>query len=271
MNIINKNTPNFAKWRNGWKPDMIVIHIAEGTAGQVHSTFQHELKSSHYLTTYSGDVWKYVDEENTAWANGFVSNPKDPTVKARTGVNPNLYTISIENEGYAAAGITEEQYKACAELVSAICKRWNIPLDRQHIIRHEEINSLKTCPGKVSVERIIELAQSPQPEPDRTAEIITLQKLILSLYQQIIAFLSSKGRVLGSKANQTMSKTYIGIYTMLLGALAQWLGVPIAEGKIEAFVEVLLLLGGAIFAMYGRNTLGGVTVFGARKPGVLPN
>ena len=62
-----------------------------------------------------------------------------------------------------------------------------------------------------------------------------------------------------------MSKTYLGVYAMLLGALGQWLGVPLAEGDVEATVKVILAVGGGLLAMWGRYNVGGVNALGFRK------
>jgi len=34
-----------------------------------------------------------------------------------------------------------------ARLVTEICNRWSIPIDRDHVIGHREIYARKTCPG----------------------------------------------------------------------------------------------------------------------------
>ena len=62
-----------------------------------------------------------------------------------------------------------------------------------------------------------------------------------------------------------MSQVYIGIYTALLGALTQWLGVPIVEGNLETTIKVLLTVGGALWAMWNRKRMGGVTALGFRS------
>jgi hypothetical protein len=50
-------------------------------------------------------------------------------------------------------------YASSAEMVRSICSRWNIPIDRNHVIGHHEIYSLKTCPGhKVDLNKLIALA-----------------------------------------------------------------------------------------------------------------
>ena len=51
-------------------------------------------------------------------------------------------------------------YATSSDLLADICKRWNIPVDRSHIIGHREIYSLKTCPGaKVDLDKLVGLAR----------------------------------------------------------------------------------------------------------------
>ena len=44
-------------------------------------------------------------------------------------------------------GYTEEQYEALAGLVADICNRHEIPLDRDHVIGHDEFSPKKNDPG----------------------------------------------------------------------------------------------------------------------------
>ena len=46
-------------------------------------------------------------------------------------------------------GYTDAQYEALKTLVSDICERNGIPMDRQHVIGHEEYSSNKTDPGEL--------------------------------------------------------------------------------------------------------------------------
>ena len=70
------------------------------------------------------------------------------------GTNPNRYTISIEHEGYGSNGgdgnLTEQQYQATLRLHRQLINKWNIPIDRNHIIGHFEIDKINrpNCPGK---------------------------------------------------------------------------------------------------------------------------
>lgn len=57
----------------------------------------------------------------------------------------NTHSIGIEHEGFALEGstwFTEEMYRSSARLVRHLAKEYNIPLDRAHIIGHDEVPGL---------------------------------------------------------------------------------------------------------------------------------
>ena len=61
---------------------------------------------------------------------------------------------------------------ASANLIQEICKRWQIPIDREHIIGHYQIFSKKSnCPAssKSIIEELITLASGQQAQ-DATIE-----------------------------------------------------------------------------------------------------
>lgn len=187
--IIQKPVPNFKKGRDSFRPEILVVHLGEGTAQQIYQTFLSEEKSSHYLICKNREVWQFVKEEDTAWGNGTKNKPIAKYVLERPEVNPNLYSISIENEGFTRDTIYESQYIDNADLVLELSDRWLIPLDREHILAHNEINAQKRCPLPISVDRILKLAQEKkafqQKHPEEKIE--ELQKIKLSLLQRILA------------------------------------------------------------------------------------
>ncbi len=157
-----KQSPNYTKGRNGILPDVIVIHIAEGSASSVDNTFLNtssDPKSAHFLICQDGTIKQYVATGDTAFGNGIVDNPISSIVLSRPGINPNQYTISIEHEGLSTSDINNLQYNSTVKLVKFLSQKWNIPLDRTHIIGHREIRSSKTCPGMIKVESIIQQAR----------------------------------------------------------------------------------------------------------------
>lgn len=160
MNVIPDYLPiNFSKGRKGaYQPDCIVIHVTEGNAESVRSWFKDPASSvsSHYLTTKKGLIYQFVKETDTAWANGRVAHPTAELVLARPSANPNWWTISIENEGSGHEELTTPQRKALTWLIRDIQSRnHRITTDRRHIVGHREIYALKTCPGMISVDRIV--------------------------------------------------------------------------------------------------------------------
>jgi N-acetylmuramoyl-L-alanine amidase len=175
MQIINVPSPNFSKGRKGYHPEAIVIHIMEGTLSGTDSWFRNPQSkvSAHYGVGTNGELHQYVQETDTAWHAGRVNAPVWSFIKP-TGngqfINPNYYTIGIEHEGNENTNWTEDMYNTTSSLISEISKRWNIPLDRRHIIGHHEIYSLKTCPGfNVDLERLVQMSKQKSgyiPESD---------------------------------------------------------------------------------------------------------
>lgn len=160
MKIIPDFIPiNFQRGRKGqFLPDCISIHVTEGSAAATRSWFKNPNSqvSSHYLNTMAGEVYQFVHEADTAWANGRVDHPTSKLVLDRPGTNPNWWTISIENEGDGKHELTDPQRASLYKLIQDIQSRHSrITTDRTHIIGHHEIYSLKTCPGAISVDRIV--------------------------------------------------------------------------------------------------------------------
>ncbi|WP_431950357.1 N-acetylmuramoyl-L-alanine amidase [Actinacidiphila sp. bgisy167] len=116
---------------NGVRIDTIVIHDIEGSYESAIASFQAPGSStaSHYVMRSSdGAVTQMVPTKDIAFHAGNYST--------------NMHSIGIEHEGFAAHGAdwyTEAQYEATAELVKYLAKRFDIPLDRQHIIGHDNV------------------------------------------------------------------------------------------------------------------------------------
>lgn len=181
MNIIKKLSPNFALVRKGYVPELIVLHVMDGTLAGTDSWFAttESQVSSHYGIGLKGEIHQYVEEENTAWANGRVDKPSFKLYKPN--INPNLYTISIEHEGKDLSMVQEAQINASVELICTIASKWKIPIDRDHIIGHYQIYSLKpNCPAtnKDVIDRIVRMAQERSKiAPSTNKKEIILQKV----------------------------------------------------------------------------------------------
>jgi len=181
MDIINIPSPNFTEGRQSYKPEAIVIHIMEGTLQGTDSWFGSTISkvSAHYGIGKTGAVHQYVQEKDTAWHAGRVNAPSWQLIKPSAAgglyVNPNFYTIGIEHEGNDDTDWTNEMYNTSSALIKSIAQRWGIPLDRQHIIGHHEIYSLKTCPGcKVDINKLIAMAAgTPVKQVNNNPTLIT--------------------------------------------------------------------------------------------------
>ena len=160
MNITQKSTPNQSS-RNGYKPCLIVWHIADGTYnGTVAWEMNRDSQvSSHFVLGQGGEITQLVPLERAAWTQGVVKNPTHPYVKTHSGVNPNLYCVSIECEGVwseTKGALTDKQLAAAAELTRYIVAevkriyKVDISIDREHMIGHCEINPVTRphCPGE---------------------------------------------------------------------------------------------------------------------------
>lgn len=160
--IIQKPTPNKTMGRSGYSPEAIVIHIMDGTLEGTDSWFSSSKSqvSSHYGIGRNGEIHQYVDEKDKAWHSGKVVKPSWSLLKP--GVNPNLYTVGVEHEGYGGSVWTDKQKQSSARLIKKICTDWNIPIDRDHVIGHYQINGEKpNCPAvdKDIIQQLIELAK----------------------------------------------------------------------------------------------------------------
>jgi N-acetyl-anhydromuramyl-L-alanine amidase AmpD len=181
MNIIQKPSPNLTKGRGIYKPEIIVIHVMEGTLTGTDNWFGSSVSqvSAHYGIGQNGEVHQYIQEADTAYHAGRVSNPSFSLYK--DGVNPNSYTIGIEHEGNATSIWSEAMKKASATLIKDICVRNAIPIDRDHIIGHYQIFLNKpNCPAtnKGIIDELITLAQPPN---DKIAKAVVLLEQALKI------------------------------------------------------------------------------------------
>ncbi|MEV8047445.1 peptidoglycan recognition family protein [Streptomyces griseoluteus] len=112
------------------KIDYVVIHDTEDTQNTMFQTVQTPSEASwHYtISSRDGRVTQHVRTKDIAWHSG------NQDVNARS--------VGVEHEGFLAqpdTWYTEQMYQSSARLVSYLAKKYAIPLDRQHIIGHEEV------------------------------------------------------------------------------------------------------------------------------------
>lgn len=107
----------------------IIIHDTEGSyettlrlvQDPTYVSWQYTLRSS------DGHIAQHIRSNNVAWqaGNWYV----------------NATSIGLEHEGFAASGTwyTEAMYRSSAKLVRYLAKRFDIPLNRHHILGHDQI------------------------------------------------------------------------------------------------------------------------------------
>lgn len=204
MNIVQKSTANRSS-RGSYKPLYIVWHIAEGTYNGTVTWEQNPQSqtSSHFVLGKGGEVTQLVPLDMAAWTQGVVKSPTHAYVKAHSGVNPNLYCISIECEGKwneTKGKLTDKQLAAAAELTRHIVSEvkriygTTISIDREHMIGHCEINTVTRphCPGELfPYDELISLAKSDKPPEKPTVAVNPSYQYTV----QVGAFTSAKSAV----------------------------------------------------------------------------
>ncbi|SDI15390.1 N-acetylmuramoyl-L-alanine amidase [Sinosporangium album] len=110
--------------------DYIVIHDTEGSYRGVPSMVSNPSYVSWHYTIRSedGHVAQHVRTNDIAWHAG--------------NWDINSRSIGIEHEGYLAHGgtwYTEAMYRSSAKLVKYLAEEHDIPLDRAHILGHDNI------------------------------------------------------------------------------------------------------------------------------------
>jgi hypothetical protein len=129
LRVLVQRTPNKTESNRTTKTiSAIVIHDTEGRfVGSVRFLQRARARgSAHFVVSRRGQVVQLVPVTDVAWHSG----------------NHwwNLHSIGIEHEGWAGRrAYTAREYRASAQLVAYLAHRWGVPLDRAHIIGHNEV------------------------------------------------------------------------------------------------------------------------------------
>ena len=123
-------SPNYFPGRSGHTPRWIIIHGTAGfsSAQEVGKYFQRADVSTHYVIGRDGFLVRCVSEQDSAWANGGVTEGHDPWWSR--SLNPNLVTLSIEHvkpHKDNSDQLTERQKVTSFKLVRRLCNRYQIP------------------------------------------------------------------------------------------------------------------------------------------------
>ncbi|MGW7241071.1 N-acetylmuramoyl-L-alanine amidase [Streptomyces sp. NPDC054804] len=133
-----------ANYRTANRPDdypidRVVIHVTQGGYASAVKVFQdpaHEA-AAHYIVRKDGRITQLVRELDVAFHAGNRSY--------------NERSVGVEHEGFVdrPEDFTAAMYAASARLTAAICRRYGMSMDREHVIGHVEVPGTDhTDPGE---------------------------------------------------------------------------------------------------------------------------
>jgi hypothetical protein len=175
-------------------PEAWVNHIAEGSFAGLASWFnlpadQHVAadgtflgaSSTHFSVAKDGRIQQHVLVTNTAFGNGGIETGYTAAlIDENGGINPNLWTVSCEHEGFTGEAPTQAMFDASTRLCAwvfastlIVSGASDVTVDAKHILRHGSISpqSRLRCPGwspsvfSDYIARVQFLMKAPVPPP----------------------------------------------------------------------------------------------------------
>lgn len=167
--------PKYTPGRSAAKIDRIVIHRIYGSLASADTTFLSGSRnnSAHYGVGWGGEVYQWVKDQDTAWH--------------ASSWPMNLRSIGIEHQDNRTETYTDAQYRTSGELVRKLCADHAIPIDRAHIIKHNEV-APTSCPGLLDIDRIIREAKQQQGIGGNNMDVSDegIRNLIIWVYLKVI-------------------------------------------------------------------------------------
>ena len=108
---------------------LVVVHETEGSFDGTLRWFRNPRAhaAANYVVGRNGEIAHMVPDDEVAWhaGNGWV----------------NAHSIGVEHEGYSRIDgvVTDTEYRASAQLVAALLRRYHLPADRSHVIGHSQV------------------------------------------------------------------------------------------------------------------------------------
>ncbi|MEG2831717.1 MAG: N-acetylmuramoyl-L-alanine amidase [Bacilli bacterium] len=191
FNIEKRPCKNFGS-RGIHKPIMWCLHTADGFYEGTIQTFLKGDLSAHFVIGKDGEIAQLVDIDKMAYTQGITaeqSKKSKSKIVREKGINPNLYCLSVEFEGFYndfkrsngevvkgnKGKITDRQVDAFVWLFKSLNNKYNISVDRDHIIGHYEINhwGRPCCPGELfPFDQIIsKLKEDSDPLPKKIYKV----------------------------------------------------------------------------------------------------
>lgn len=151
--VVYANKNNYLEGRNGVKISEITIHhmAAVLTAEECGKLFQNPNRksSTHYGVGKNGEIGLYVDENNTAYANG--------------NFESNLRSVTIETSNSSVGGdypVSDNVLKELIKLVADIAKRNSLGklVNGKNLTPHNKY-AATVCPGKYLLSKMDYIAE----------------------------------------------------------------------------------------------------------------
>ncbi|MGW4386212.1 N-acetylmuramoyl-L-alanine amidase [Streptomyces sp. NPDC004685] len=130
----------YANRPDDYRIDRIVIHVTQSRYAEAARAFRdpaHQAAAHYLIRSSDGHLAQMVREADVAYHAG--------------NWEWNERSIGIEHEGYVDdpdRWFTDTAYRASAQLAADISTRYDIPIDREHIVGHHEVpGATHTDPG----------------------------------------------------------------------------------------------------------------------------
>ncbi len=121
--------------------DMIVIHH---TGGNDIDASAKQINEWHQNQDWVGIGYHFVIRKN-----GTIERGRPEWAVGSHAYGENWHTLGIHLSGAMdKVQPTKAQIESCAHLVAYLCEEYEIPIDREHIVGHREVNDDTSCPGE---------------------------------------------------------------------------------------------------------------------------
>lgn len=165
----------------------------------------------HYLIDHTGKIWQFIALNEIAWHTGsskrkLLKNEEPftwwrqrwPKLKKPTDLKPwktypNATTVGIDllahGNGGITDGYTDEQYESLAYLLDDLCERLSIPVERENILGHEDVDPISRGsakggwdPGRFDYDRLLKLIRERRNEEVVTGPKVNFTDIIKKIF-----------------------------------------------------------------------------------------
>jgi len=182
----NFGYPKGASGRRGHGHDGSIIGIGVHVSGaNFQSNYNWIMNPSanasyNALIRLDGRIISLVPEMNPAYSHGRINNPSWPLLKS--GVNPNIYTLSVARTGANQNTWTTEQMESMVKLLKYWSDKYDIPLEEPYVFGHHHIDSVGRwyCPGGPFWDALLIELDKVRNDPPIPPEISPVYRVIVA-------------------------------------------------------------------------------------------